>query len=84
MAEITAITNDVADPILVEVVKGNKDKVVAWINGEPGAWGFLSGQAVSTVRSYAGRDLADGERRLVWRRMWWWLEEAKAEMNERL
>jgi len=37
----------------------------------------LAGQAVSTVRKEAGRDLEDMERRLVWSRMWWWLEQVR-------
>jgi len=48
------------------------------MKGEPGAWGFFAGQAVNTVRSVAGRKLESGERRIVWSRMWWWLEEVKA------
>ncbi len=78
MAELFTVTNDVIDPILADVVKGNQDKVVAWMKGEPGAGGFLAGQAVATVRSHADRTLADGERRIVWSRLWWWLEQVKA------
>ena len=78
MVEIFEVTNEAIDPILAEVVKGNQDKVVGWMKGEPGAWGFLAGQAVATVRSRAGRKLKDGERRLVWSRLWWWLEQVKA------
>ena len=84
MVEIFAVTNEVIDPILAEVVKGNQDKVVGWIKGEPGAWGFLAGQAVATVRSRADRRLVAGERRLVWSRMWWWLEQVKARMYDGL
>ena len=78
MSEAFSVTNDTIDPILAGVVKGNQDKVVGWMTGEPGSWGFLAGQAVITVRKSAGRDLADMERRLVWSRMWWWLEQVKA------
>jgi Asp-tRNA(Asn)/Glu-tRNA(Gln) amidotransferase B subunit len=78
MSEAFSVTNDAIDPILAEVVKGNQDKVVGWMTGEPGSWGFLAGQAVITVRKSAGRDLADMERRMVWSRMWWWLEQVKA------
>ena len=81
MAEFFAVTNESIDPILAEVVMGNQDKVVGWMKGEPGAWGFLSGQAVSNVRGQAGRSLEDGERRLVWSRMWWWLEQVKARLD---
>ena len=78
MVESFAVTNEVIDPILAEVVKGNQNKVVGWMKGEPGAWGFLAGQAVAAVRSSAGRRLEDPERRLVWSRLWWWLEQVKA------
>ena len=78
MAEAFSLNNDDIDRILVDVVNDNQDKVVAWIKGESGSWGFLAGQAVITVRGHAGRDLADIERRLVWSRMWSLLEGVKA------
>ena len=78
MAEAFSLNNDDIDRILVDVVNDNQDKVVAWIKGESGSWGFLAGQAVVTVRVHAGRDLADIERRLVWSRMWSLLEGVKA------
>lgn len=78
MVQILTVTNEAIDSILAEVVKGNQDKVVGWMRGEPGAWGFLAGQAVAAVREHAGRRLESGERRLVWSRMWWWLEQVKA------
>ena len=78
MAETFSLNNDDIDRILVDVVNDNQDKVVAWIKGESGSWGFLAGQAVVTVRGHAGRDLADIERRLVWSRMWSLLEGVKA------
>ena len=81
MVDVFSVTNDVIDPILADVVKGNQDKVAGWMKGEPGAWGFIAGQAVVTVRGNAGRDLTDMERRLVWSRMWWWLEQVKARIN---
>ena len=81
MAEAFSLNNDDIDRILVDVVNDNQDKVVAWIKGESGSWGFLAGQAVVTVRGHAGRDLADIERRLVWSRMWSLLEGVKARIN---
>ena len=81
MVEIFVVTNEVIDPILADVVKGNQDKVAGWVKGEPGAWGFLAGQAVTTVRENAGRRLVDRERSFVWSRMWWWLEQVKAGIN---
>ena len=84
MVEIFVLTNEVMDPLLADVVKGNQDKVVGWMKGEPGAWGFLAGQAVTTVRLRAGRRLADNERNMVWSRMWWWLEQVRAGIHGRL
>lgn len=84
MAEAFSIANDAIDPILADVVTGNQDKVIGWIKGEPGSWGFLAGQAVLSVRGLAGRDLIDMERRLVWSRMWWWLEQVKARIDSGL
>ena len=81
MAENFSVTNEAIDPLLVEVVNGNQDKVIGWMQGQPGAWGFLSGQAVSSVRESAGRRLTDMERRLVWSRTWWWLEQVKASVT---
>ena len=84
MAEAFSLNNDDIDRILVDVVNDNQDKVVAWIKGESGSWGFLAGQAVIAVRGDSGRDLADTERRLVWSRMWWLLEEVKARIGRGL
>jgi len=81
MVETFAVTNETIDSILAKVVKGNQGKVIAWMRGEPGAWGFLAGQAVTTVRSHAGRKLEDAERRLVWSRLWWWLEQVKSRIH---
>ena len=72
MAEAFSLNNDEIDLLLVDVVKDNQDKVIGWIKGEPGSWGFLG---------HAGRDLADNERRLVWSRMWWLLEVVKARIG---
>ena len=84
MVNTFSVTNATIDPLLADVVKGNQDKVVGWMKGEPGAWGFLAGQAVTTVRVHAGRRLVDNERNLVWSRMWWWLEQVKARIDRPL
>ena len=81
MTEPLSVTNEIIDPLLADLVTGNQDKVVGWMKGEPGAWGFLAGQAVYAVRTHVGRSLGDMERRLVWSRMWWWLEQVKARTN---
>ena len=72
------LDNEQIDPVLVAVVRSHWEKVIAWTNGEPGAWGYLAGQGVTAVRRHLGRPLADGERRLVWSRLWWFLEQIKA------
>ncbi len=66
------------DQLLVDVVKDNWAKVIGWIKVEQGAWGFLAGRAVISVRGHVGRDLTNTERRLVWSRMWNLLEQVKA------
>jgi hypothetical protein len=67
------------DPMLTGVMRDHQDKVTGWMQGQPGCWGFLAGQAVVACRQRAGRPLADGERRLVWRRLWWLLEQLKGQ-----
>ena len=66
------------DPLLSGIIQDNGGKVVGWMAGEPGCWGFLAGKAVTACRGQVGRRLADQERRLVWSRLWWWLEQVKA------
>ena len=58
------------DALLVEVIRDNRDKVVGWINEEPGSWGFLAGRAVLACKEQKGAALTDPERRIVWHRMW--------------
>lgn len=66
------------DPLLAGIIRDNREQVAGWMSGEPGCWGFLAGKAVVACRGQLGRTLADGERRLVWSRLWWWLEQVKA------
>ena len=66
--------------ILGGVVRENQGKVVGWMRDEPGCWGFLAGKAVQASRDWLGRPLDDGERRLVWDRLWWTLENIKREV----
>ena len=68
-------------PLLEIVVQENREKVVGWMKGEPGCWGFLSGKAVAACRSKAGRSLSDGERRVVWNRFWAMLEQIKNQVD---
>ena len=70
------------DPLLENVIRENREKVVGWINGEPGCWGFLAGKAVTTCRSKAGRSLSDVERRIVWNRLWGFLEQIKGQVSQ--
>lgn len=78
---INPVNPEILGPVLESVIKENKDKVVGWINQEPGCWGFLAGNAVTACRSKAGRSLSDGERRLVWNRLWAYLEQIKLHVD---
>ena len=49
---------------------------------EPGAWGYLAGQSVAATRRHLGRQLTDPERRMVWSRLWWWLEQLELRLAE--
>ena len=69
---------DSLDPVLDDIIRDNREKVIGWVAGEPGCWGFLAGKAVSACRAQLGRPLADQERRLVWHRLWSWLEQIKS------
>ena len=69
------------DPLLENVIRENREKVVGWIDGEPGCWGFLAGKAVTACRSEAGRTLSDVERRMVWNRLWAFLEQIKGQVG---
>ncbi len=66
------------DDLLGGIIRDNQEKVVGWIRGETGCWGFLAGKSVAACRQDLGRPLADGERRLVWHQLWQWLEHIKA------
>ena len=77
-AEDSTLLLETLDPLLASVIHENQEKVAGWTRGEPGCWGFLAGKAVAGYRLQAGRPLADNERRLVWNRLWWWLEQVKA------
>ncbi len=67
------------DGLLTDVIRENREKVVGWVAGEPGCWGFLAGKAVTACRTQVGRSLAHQERRLVWHRLWSWLEQIRAD-----
>jgi hypothetical protein len=78
--DVSALSLDDLDPILGQVIRDHKAKVVGWLKNEPGCWGFLAGQAVTATRQQAERSLTDTERRLVWDRLWWLLENIKREV----
>ena len=65
------------DPVLRQVLSEHGDKTLAWVRREPGTWGYLAGQGVTAVRRHLGRQLTGPERRMVWSRLWWWLEQLK-------
>lgn len=70
------------DPILRRVLGEHSDRVWAWMRSERGAWGFLAGQGVVATRQHLERQLSDSERRMVWSRLWWWLEQLKIRLQE--
>ncbi len=80
MSDPETFNMDTLAPLLTRVVREHKEKVVGWMRDEPGCWGFLSGQAVSVCREHAGRSLEEAERKLVWDRLWWLLENIKKEV----
>jgi hypothetical protein len=82
MAGVDPITVEALDPVLTSVICNNQEKVLGWLRNEPGCWGFLAGKAVAACRQQAGRPLTEPERRLVWSRLWWWLENIKQEVNK--
>ena len=74
---VNPLDPEILGSLLEHVIRENREKAVGWINGEAGCWGFLAGKAVTACRSKAGRSLSDGERRIVWNRLWAFLEQIK-------
>ena len=72
------LTPATLDALLEGIIRAHKAKVVGWLRDEPGCWGFLAGQAVAAGRAQLGRPMTQAERRQVWDRLWWWLEQVKA------
>ena len=65
------------DAVLAGVLEERQADVAAWLGDEPGSWGRLAGQGVLAARRALGRGLSDGERRVVWQRLWDRLMELK-------
>ena len=76
------LTLEELDPVLLQVINAHRDKTMAWMRRERGAWGYLAGQGVTATRRSLGRQLTDPERRMVWSRLWWWLEQLKLRLEE--
>ena len=68
------------DRVLVNVITSDKDKVISWVRGEPGSWGFLAGKAVTAYRTELDRSLTEKERQIVWERLWSFLGNLKAQL----
>ena len=81
MLEDDILTLEQLVPILGGVVRDNQGKVAGWMRDESGCWGYLAGKAVTATRDWLGRPLDDGERRMVWDRLWWVLENIKREVS---
>jgi hypothetical protein len=56
--------------VAAAVLAEHPEPVERWRRSEPGAWGFLAGQAVLLARRRLGRRLSDAERRAVWAATW--------------
>ena len=76
------LTLEELDPVLRQILSDHHEKTLAWIRREPGAWGYLAGQSVAATRRHIGRQLTDPERRMVWSRLWWWLEQLKLRLEQ--
>ena len=81
MAGPRPFTLEELDPVLRQVLSDHSEKTLAWMRREPGAWGYLAGQGVVATRRLIGRQLSDPERRMVWSRLWWWLEQLKLRLE---
>ena len=81
MLEREGLDPEILDRLMVEVVRQNPEQVVGWITGKPGSWGFLAGQGVLACRKSLDRSLSALERRQVWDRLWWLLEQLKARFD---
>lgn len=82
MSDDNTVDLESLDPLLIGVIRDNQEKVVGWMKGQPGCWGYLAGKAVAACRQQVGRPLADQERRWVWHRLWWRLEQIKEQVSE--
>ena len=60
------------------VLRAHQAQVRGWLADEPGAWGYLAGQAVLAERRRLGRSLTERERRAVWQALWDRLVELRA------
>ena len=58
------------EEVVRKTIGGNAGMVQKWIDGQPGSWGYLAGQAVIAYRRALGRTLTDWERREMWHRLW--------------
>ncbi len=82
MSQQLPLSLEELDPVLRQLLGDHQDKTLAWMRREPGAWGYLAGQGVAATRRHLGRQLTDPERRMVWSRLWWWLEQWKLRLQE--
>ena len=83
MVQPEPLTLDILDPLIRQLLIDHREKTFAWMRREPGAWGYLAGQCVAATRKELGRRLTDPERRMVWSRLWWWLEQLRLRLNDR-
>ncbi|MFN8556104.1 MAG: hypothetical protein U0531_01690 [Dehalococcoidia bacterium] len=54
----------------MELVLRQHRPKLSWLANEPGAWGYLAGQAVLAERRRLRCPLSERERRIVWQTLW--------------
>jgi hypothetical protein len=58
------------DQTIDAVLTNNPELVEEWLQDAAGSWGALAGRAVIARRDALRRPLNDGDRRMVWQRLW--------------
>ncbi|MDA1216161.1 MAG: hypothetical protein O2812_04740 [Chloroflexi bacterium] len=67
---MAAMTQETLQTVIAETIAAHGAEVERWLVREPGAWGFLAGKAVISMRLKLGRRLVDEERRTIWATLW--------------
>jgi len=67
---MVAMTQESLQSVIEGILAAHELEVERWLAREPGAWGFLAGKAVISMRLKLGRRLVDNERRIMWSTLW--------------